>query len=205
MKVHSIAIVYGDKVLDSAMDLSSLYFWQRKAAAEVGRLLLSEAASKGAEGGGTFIGVDMTLPGEEKEDEGLAAVYCSGGLTTVVVVDEEYPRRVAMTLAMDLCGQYSTAYSREEWEAAEGDNSLRLEALEEIFASAQSPEAVDKISAIHSELEATKLVVHRTIGRLIERQEDLDRLVERSAKLSESSKKMYTTARRMNRRCCVLL
>ena len=55
------------------------------------------------------------------------------------------------------------------------------------------------------EVEETKVILHDSIKKLLERQGDLDKLVEKSKDLSEGAKQFYKTSKKMDKSCCQLI
>ena len=57
---------------------------------------------------------------------------------------------------------------------------------------------------MQQELDDTKIVLHNTIDSVLQRGEDLDKLVEKSGSLSQQSKMFYKSAKKQNS-CCGIM
>jgi synaptobrevin family protein YKT6 len=75
----------------------------------------------------------------------------------------------------------------------------------EILAKYQTPEKVDKILMIQKELDDTKKVAFSTIDQLLERDERLRELVQKSDDLSFATKAMAERSKELNRCGCTIL
>jgi synaptobrevin homolog YKT6 len=62
----------------------------------------------------------------------------------------------------------------------------------------QDPHQADKLAKIQSDLDETKVVLHRTIESMLERGEKLDTLVGKSEDLSMASQMFYKQVDRCN-------
>ena len=99
----------------------------------------------------------------------------------VIVTDHEYPSRVAFELLRHLFE----------------DNTDRN--LAHLLETRQ--DGTDAVSRVITGLNETMVIAHENIDKVIARGHDLDQLVERSARLSSTSKIFYKTAKKHNR-CC---
>ena len=106
-------------------------------------------------------------------------------LAVVLVTDAEYPTRVSF-------GLLNQIFERP-------DDAM----LKYIVDMCQDPRQFDQLFRIRAELDETLVIVHQNIDKLLARGDDLDVLVAKSKKLSDSTKIFYKTARRHNR-CCQL-
>ena len=75
-------------------------------------------------------------------------------------------------------------------------------AIQEYVVRYQDPKQADTIMKVQQELDETKIILHKTIESVLERGENLDSLVDKSAALSASSKTFYKTAKSQNS-CCI--
>jgi synaptobrevin family protein YKT6 len=62
-------------------------------------------------------------------------------------------------------------------------------------------DGTDAIARVKSTINETIVIVHENIDKVIARGHDIDQLVEKSARLSSTSKIFYKTAKKQNR-CC---
>jgi len=101
--------------------------------------------------------------------------------TIVIVTDHEYPSRVAFELLRNL------------FENPSDQNMIHI--LE------NRQDGSDAMSRVKSAIDETMVIAHENIDKVIARGHDIDQLVEKSARLSSSSKMFYKTAKKHNR-CC---
>lgn len=106
---------------------------------------------------------------------------CIDNYAIVIVTDHEYPSRVAFELLRNL------------YENPSDNNMIHI--LE------TRQDGTDTISRIKSTIDETMVIAHENIDKVIARGHDIDELVEKSQRLSSSSKMFYKTARKHNR-CC---
>lgn len=138
-----------------------------------------------------------------KEQDYICHVYVrSDGLAGVVVGDHEYPKRVAHTLLNKVLDEFESKVPKTDW--TKPNLGLNLPFLYELLTKYQDPKQADAMTKIQTELDETKIILHNTIEALLERDEKLDTLVDRSSDLSVQSKAFYKTARKTNS-CCVIL
>ena len=64
---------------------------------------------------------------------------------------------------------------------------------------------MDKLTKAIEEVDKTKVVLHESVKKLLERQGDLDDLVAKSKDLSEASKQFYKSSKKMDKKCCQLI
>ncbi|XP_069140434.1 synaptobrevin homolog YKT6-like [Argopecten irradians] len=199
MKLYCLQVLYknGDgKVnpLSASHELSSFGYFQRSSVQEFMDFTSKIITER------TMIASRASV----KEQDYICHVYVrSDGLSGVVIGDHEYPKRVAHTLLNKILDTFETQVpNKSEW--SKPNSGLKLPYLSEHLAKYQDPKQADAMTKIQSELDETKIILHNTIEALLERDEKLDALVDRSADLSVQSKAFYKTARKTNS-CCVIL
>ncbi|OWF35665.1 Synaptobrevin-like YKT6 [Mizuhopecten yessoensis] len=128
----------------------------------------------------------------------------SDGLAGVVIGDHEYPKRVAHTLINKILATFEKEVPNNKDMWSKPNSGINLPFLSEHLNKYQDPQEADAMSKVQKELDETKIILHNTIEALLERDEKLDALVDRSADLSVQSKAFYKTARKTNS-CCVIL
>lgn len=125
------------------------------------------------------------------------------GLGAVFVSDEEYPIHVAKKVLLGCMNEY-IKHSDGNWMFCKANNMYSIESIDKLLEQSQVPENIDKIHKVHKQLEETKVILHRTIGSLLKRGEQLEDLIKKSNDLSERSKRFYKESKKMNR-CCFIL
>ncbi|PKI82649.1 Ykt6p [Malassezia vespertilionis] len=133
------------------------------------------------------------------------------GVTGVLVSDSEYPVRVAYSLLNKLLDEFIVKVPKAKWQGqvnqvllnggvpAKGEGILRSSEFpqaQESLARYQDPRQADAILRVQQELDDTK--IHNTIDSVLQRGEDLDKLVEKSGSLSQQSKMFYKSARKQS-------
>lgn len=122
------------------------------------------------------------------------------GIGAAVLVDAEYPMRVAFSLLSESVRIYLERMGGK-WEGAERDVTLQCPEVEELFQKFQNPEEADKLTKIEKDLEEVKTTVMQSMDDLLKRGENLDQLMQKSADLSSTSVQFYRTAKK-NNQCC---
>jgi synaptobrevin family protein YKT6 len=136
-----------------------------------------------------------------REGEYMCHVYVRNDrLGGVVISDQEYPHRVAHTMIGKVLEEFSNAVPPTEWPSGT-PAIVNYPGLDAILAKYQNPRGADAMCRIQADLDETKIILHNTIGSVLERGEKLDDLVAKSETLSETSKVFYKTARKTNS-CC---
>ncbi|WFD48803.1 palmitoyltransferase [Malassezia furfur] len=141
------------------------------------------------------------------------------GVSGVLISDSEYPVRVAFSLLNKLLEEFMIKVSKTSWQtqannlALSGNIPSKGEGIvkssefpqaQEYLARYQDPRQADTILRVQQELDDTKIVLHNTIDSVLQRGEDLDKLVEKSGSLSQQSKMFYKSARKQNS-CCGIM
>jgi synaptobrevin family protein YKT6 len=122
------------------------------------------------------------------------------GVGAAVLVDAEYPQRVAFGLLAEVVRMFLEQFAGK-WESLEKDAELRSPEIEEMFAKFQNPAEADKLTKIEKDLEEVKGTVMQSMDDLLKRGESLDQLMQKSKDLSNTSVQFYRTAKK-NNQCC---
>lgn len=122
------------------------------------------------------------------------------GIGASVLIDAEYPQRVAFTLLSESVRIFLERMVGK-WEEAQGDMSLNCPEVEELFQKFQNPAEADKLTKIEKDLEEVKGTVMQSMDDLLKRGENLDQLMQKSKDLSSTSVQFYRTAKK-NNQCC---
>jgi len=200
--------------LVGAWELSSFGFLQRGTVQDVMAFMSKTVAER----------TPPTQRQSVQENSYVAHVHArpaSDGIVGVIVTDTEYPTRVVFSLLNKVLDEFvlkvpKTSYSSQVSAITTGSQAAptgkgTLLASDSVFPQAQDylkryqdPRQADTIMKVQQELDETKIVLHKTIDSVLQRGEDLDKLVEKSATLSSSSKQFYKTAKKQNS-CCVVM
>jgi len=124
------------------------------------------------------------------------------GIGAAVLIDAEYPLRVAFTLLSESVRIFLEA-NREKWEDVQKDTLLLCPEIEQLFIKFQDPTEADKLTKIERDLEEVKGTVMQSMDDLLKRGESLDQLMAKSEDLTKMSVEIYKTAKK-NNQCCKL-
>ncbi|CAD6957967.1 unnamed protein product [Tilletia controversa] len=192
--------------LVGAWELGSFSFFQRGTIQDVMSFMSKTVAER----------TQPTQRQSIQENNTIAHVHArpaSDGIVGVLVTDTEYPVRVAFSLLNKSLDEFLLKVPKASWssqvsaittgsqEPPPGKSTLLVS--ESVFPQAQDfvkryqdPRQADNIMKVQQELDETKIVLHQTIDSVLQRGEDLDKLVEKSQSLSTSSKAFYKTAKK---------
>jgi synaptobrevin family protein YKT6 len=198
MKLTGIAILKWNgeaeaNSLGMAADVSSYGYFQRGAVKEMMAFVARTVAKR-------------TQPGQRQsvqQDDFFCHAHNRDGLVGVVFVDSEYPVRSAFCVVNKVLDDFMAIHGTK-WRAATTDSTEAAAMLEPALEKYQDPHQADKLAKIQSDLDETKVVLHRTIESMLERGEKLDTLVGKSEDLSMASQMFYKQARKTNS-CCKLM
>ncbi|ORZ30839.1 Longin-like domain-containing protein [Catenaria anguillulae PL171] len=126
-------------------------------------------------------------------------------LAAVIITDQEYPLRVSFTILSKCIDDFAAKFPADTWSTLTPSTaSAQFPVLRETLNKYQDPHAADNLMRVQRELDETKVILHKTIESVLEREEKLDSLVERSNALSTSTRAFYKTAKK-NNQCCSLM
>ncbi|CAG0918119.1 unnamed protein product [Notodromas monacha] len=195
MKLYALSVIYKGpekaNTLKAAYDLMSFGFFQRGSIQEFMTFTSQIIVERTA----------VCARQSVKEGEYMCHVYVRNDrLAGVVISDQEYPHRVAHTMIGKVLEDFANAIAASEWPGGTSQ-TISFAGLEGVLAKYQNPREADAMCKIQADLDETKIILHNTIGSVLERGEKLDDLVAKSETLSETSKVFYKTARKTNS-CC---
>lgn len=153
-----------------------------------------------------------TPPGQRNSidfDQNLGKCYSwthPQGITATVLVDSEYPMRVAFALAAEAIRIFMDSGAvKGSLEDIKRDEAFQVPEIQTLFTKFQNPAEADKLTKIEKDLEEVKGVVMQSMDDLLKRGESLDQLMQKSKDLSSTSVQFYRTAGKlsalMNRFC----
>jgi len=203
MKVISVILFRKNEGLKNSIKLSETFevasfgFFQRSSVKEIA-VFVSRCAA------------DVTALGERsaithpKNDEFVAHIFVRrDGLVCVALTDKEYPQRVAQDLIRHANEKFVAAHSN--WAVSSGEQkALEIPGLHDLIVKYQQPGEVDRLMKIQSDLDDTKKILIKSIDDLMIREEELNKLVDKSEDLSFQSKAFMKSSQSLNS-CCVLL
>eukprot|EP00218_Dolichomastix_sp_CCMP3274_P009187 CAMPEP_0170144384 /NCGR_PEP_ID=MMETSP0033_2-20121228/13450_1 /TAXON_ID=195969 /ORGANISM="Dolichomastix tenuilepis, Strain CCMP3274" /LENGTH=199 /DNA_ID=CAMNT_0010380879 /DNA_START=34 /DNA_END=633 /DNA_ORIENTATION=+ len=199
MRIYGMALlkyVEGGEPLyiGQASDVSSFGYFQRAAVQEMLTFVTRTIVAR-------------TPPGTRQsvEHEGMYMCHVANrnGLAGIAIVDKEYPSRSAFAALQKLVDDYVDA-NGESWRQIGADGKEADALVNESLTKFQDPMQADKLLKIQSELDETKVILHKTIDSVLARGEKLDNLVTKSADLSMASQMFYKQAKK-NNQCCEIM
>ncbi|KAK9501119.1 hypothetical protein O3M35_002224 [Rhynocoris fuscipes] len=195
VKLYALNVLYKGSNsaiwLKSAYDLQSVGFFQRSSVQEFMAFVSKTVVER----------TQTATRQSVSEGEYMCHVYVRcDNLAGVVISNQDYPHRVAHTLLTKVLEEFSTKVPPHVWPTAT-ESSIDYPALAMYLAKYQNPREADAMTRIQDELDETKIILHNTIGAVLERGEKLDDLIMKSESLSVQSKAFYKTARKTNS-CC---
>ncbi|XP_026463604.1 synaptobrevin homolog YKT6-like [Ctenocephalides felis] len=197
VKLYSASILYKGStsvsLLKSVYELQSFSFFQRGSVQEFLGFVSQTIVER----------TQAAARQSVKENEYTCHVYVRGdGLAGVVVSDHEYPSRVAHTMITKILDEFAGKISPESWQKGpEACSIYPVNVLAAHLTHWQNPKEADAMTRIQEDLDETKIILHNTLGAVLERGEKLDDLVNKSEMLSIQSKAFYKTAKKTNS-CC---
>ncbi len=177
MGVYAILSIRRSTVVAQAFDLSSVSYFQRRAAREFIVMISREIVFR----------MRPSRQSVDHEQYTIHAHLCADDTACVFVCDKDYPTRVAYACMGQLLIDCSDS-----------------DRLQELIVEWQDPKRADKLSKVHDDLDRTIDVVRTTIAAVLDRGQRLEDLVARSEDLSASSRLFYQNAADANR-CCALM
>jgi len=124
------------------------------------------------------------------------------GIGAAVLIDSEYPMRVAFTLLYESVRSFLET-NQGRWKDLQNDTVLPCPEIEQLFLKFQEPTEADTLTKIERDLEEVKGTVMQSIDDLLKRGESLDQLMDKSRDLADVSVRFYNVAKK-NNQCCKL-
>jgi len=180
--------------LAKASDLALFSYWTRDKIGEHLNFASRTVCQR------TDVGQRQTI--EEKGDNPfLVHVYVrSDGLSGTVVADKEYPVRVAFSFLNKMLSDFEKK-AGEGWKLIDTDQDGSQAFLQTLLNEFQDPKSADKLLKIQDTLDDIKDVMHKNIIEILKRGDTIEKLVDKSKDLSDSSKIFYKSAKKTNA-CC---
>jgi hypothetical protein len=95
-----------------------------------------------------------------------AKIHCfarSEGIAAVAIATKDYPQVAAHTILGEVLDEFLKLDNLSQVRAATKDNTITFPQLKEYIKTYQDPNQVSKISAIQTQLDETKIILHKTI------------------------------------------
>ncbi|CAF1301994.1 unnamed protein product [Rotaria sordida] len=201
MKLLAIFILYKEndksaKILQDEFNLESFGYFQRH---HIRQILVFSARTVTER---TALGVRQSVTFDEHLNGMVHVFVRPDGLASVTISDNEYPQRVAYNLLSKVMNDFSNLYPPASWSQMEKKTD-RLASLSELLKKYQNPQEADLLMSLEKDIDDTKVVLINTIEKLLERGENIDKLLQQSKDLSDVTKGFAETAKKTNK-CCNL-
>lgn len=150
--------------------------------------------------------VERTKPGQRQDvEEQTFTCHAYGrteGVCGVIVTDQEYPKLVAHQLLSKIVDEFLTKHPVATFR--DSNAKVPFPELKEYIVKYQDPQQADSIMKIQKELDETKIILHKTIETVLERGENINKLMDKSNELSTTSLAFAKKAKQQNS-CCIVM
>jgi synaptobrevin family protein YKT6 len=140
-----------------------------------------------------------------EKDKFIGYVDARPNVTGVLLTDDTYPLRVAFDLVrkgLDQFAEQTKDLKLSEDKLKDFCITPQNEVIKGLVQKYQDPTEADKMLKIKKDLDDTKEVLHQALDKLLDRGQNIEKLIEQSDQLSNESKLFYRKARQTN--CCNL-
>ena len=93
----------------------------------------------------------------------------------------------------------------DKWKACKSDQKFSSSSFEKTFNKYKDATKIDALSLATIKVDETKAVLVDNMKVLLERQENIDMMVQKSDDLSAKTKLFYKQSDKMNKSCCTLI
>jgi len=176
VQIYCIIIIENNNVIQSAFELSMFGYFERSLMEDV-CLIISKECIK--------IGIPNKINSLEK-DKYVCYSISKNNMGYSCVCDIDYPSRIAIDFLNKV------------------DNKMTKIELKNLLLEHCDITKVDKISAIHKELDDTKKICYDTINKLIIRDDELQDLVDKTDDLQFQTKMFMNETDKLNS-CCIII
>lgn len=184
-------------ILSREYDVSSFGFFERNAVRESFKFICRETVGLLKEGTRHTVKHDA----DDKNEYLIhAQVSYKQKLAFFAFCDSTYPKRVAFKCINDFMGQFESQVG-DAWVNMVKDEKPEC-GLSTLFKQYSDPTKGDSLTSAQKNADDIQVILHDNIKTLLERQGNIDSLVEKSKDLSMQSKMFYKTSKKMNKNCC---
>ena len=97
----------------------------------------------------------------------IHAFLAGFGVAAVMVATEDYPKRVAFAVLLQMAQDYVKAQGQSKnWQSVTTDNATPYAAIDALLVKVQDPANCDNIIKIQKQLDDTKEILHETIVKV---------------------------------------
>eukprot|EP00921_Rhytidocystis_pertsovi_P021662 GHVQ01034595.1.p1 GENE.GHVQ01034595.1~~GHVQ01034595.1.p1 ORF type:complete len:209 (+),score=34.39 GHVQ01034595.1:647-1273(+) len=183
--------------LSSAFDLHKFSFFEKKVVKEACVFLARTAVPR------------VTFNKREviTHEESLAFVYrWTDGMFVCAIAEHDYPQRIGFDVIHKIRRCFIDTVSHSVWISADegSSNSTFRHRLTDLLTQYQNPATFDKVVQAQQRTETVQEQMQHNITALLHTGENIETLVAKSNDLSESSKVLFKSSRKLKKRyaCC---
>lgn len=123
-------------------------------------------------------------------------------IAVVCITTGDYPPAAAHGVIRNVLKEFNSKFKESDYTNLK-DDQLKFPELTKLLQMFREPKP-DKIEEIQKSIEDAKAIVQTSIEKVLNNMETLDKLVEKSNDLSDTSRMFYKKSKKMNR-CCIIL
>ncbi len=133
------------------------------------------------------------------------AIANSDKIGVTMICDEEYPKRVAIDFLLKVHNDFKTFISEKKLDLNlyTNDTDVKYPNIATEIEEWQDPSKKDNLMKLQSELNDVTDIMRQNLNELLKREENLEKLMEKSNDLSATSVSFYKQAKKTNS-CCNL-
>ena len=115
--------------------------------------------------------------------------------------DSDYPRRIAFQCLQEFLEKFEEKVG-DDWIKFTKDENIDFGGLHLLLKRYKDPKQFDALLKAQDKADDVKIVLHENIRKLLERGENLEKLVDKSKDLSAQSKMFFKQSKKMGKTCC---
>ena len=133
------------------------------------------------------------------------AIANSDKIGVTMICDEEYPKRVAIDFLLKVHNDFKTFISEKKLDLNlyTNDTDVKYPNIATEIEEWQDPSKKDNLMKLQNELNDVTDIMRQNLNELLKREENLEKLMEKSNDLSSTSVNFYKQAKKTNS-CCNL-
>ena len=133
------------------------------------------------------------------------AIANSDKIGVTMICDEEYPKRVAIDFLLKVHNDFKTFMSEKKLDLNlyTNDTDVKYPNIATEIEEWQDPSKKDNLMKLQNELNDVTDIMRQNLNELLKREENLEKLMEKSNDLSSTSVNFYKQAKKTNS-CCNL-
>lgn len=126
-----------------------------------------------------------------QENDYICSCYKATDMSIVIITDKQYPN----TVTLNLIGAIEDSYQK---------NQLTDEIINEMFKKYNDQNNFDYLTKINMEIDQCHRILLDSIEKLLDRQQKIEELINKSNVLSDRSKDLFNKSKKLNS-CCIII